>query len=109
MSTDLALTNRIVFKKVSSCAYQGRYLYVKRVTCMLSENSTRYMKVCLVILLIFSHSSAVEFTRDGSQLLTSSYDQTLRIHGLKSGRTLKEFRGHKSFVNKAVFSEVCLV
>lgn len=27
----------------------------------------------------------------------------LRIHGLKSGKTLKEFRGHASFVNMAVF------
>jgi len=26
-----------------------------------------------------------------------------RIHGLKSGKTLKEFRGHASFVNMAVF------
>ena len=26
-----------------------------------------------------------------------------RIHGLKSGKTLKEFRGHTSFVNMAVF------
>lgn len=28
------------------------------------------------------------------------------IHGLKSGRTLKEFRGHKSFVHTAIFNEV---
>ena len=27
-----------------------------------------------------------------------------RIHGLKSGKTLKEFRGHTSFVNDSVFT-----
>jgi WD40 repeat-containing protein SMU1 len=32
-------------------------------------------------------------------LLSASLDQTLRIHGLKSGKTLKFFRGHSSFVN----------
>lgn len=26
-----------------------------------------------------------------------------RVHGLKSGKTLKEFRGHTSFVNGAVY------
>jgi WD40 repeat protein len=27
-----------------------------------------------------------------------------RLHGLKSGKTIKEFRGHTSFVNNAIFS-----
>jgi hypothetical protein len=48
---------------------------------------------------------ALEFARDGTQLLSGSMDQTVRIHGLKSGKTLKEFRGHKSFVNSAVYTE----
>ena len=36
--------------------------------------------------------------------MAAPYDDMLcRIHGLKSGKTLKEFRGHSSFVNHAVF------
>ena len=44
------------------------------------------------------------FNRDSSQLLSASFDSTVRVHGLKSGKTLKEFRGHSSFVNCAIYS-----
>ena len=36
--------------------------------------------------------TSITFARDGTQLLTTSFDHTARIHGLKSGKTLKEFR-----------------
>lgn len=49
--------------------------------------------------------TAVCFNKDGSQVLSGSYDQTVKIHGLKSGRALKEFRGHSSFVNSVMFAE----
>ena len=48
--------------------------------------------------------TAVSFSRDGTQLLSASFDMTARIHGLKSGKQLKEFRGHGGYVNDAIFS-----
>lgn len=36
--------------------------------------------------------TSVSFSRDGTQVLSASYDQTARIHGMKSGKALKEFR-----------------
>lgn len=39
-----------------------------------------------------------------AQVLSGSFDGTVRVHGLKSGKMLKEFRGHTSYVNDAIFS-----
>ena len=37
-------------------------------------------------------------------MLSASFDGLARVHGLKSGRLLKEFRGHTSYVNAAIYS-----
>ncbi|KAF9580757.1 Serine/threonine-protein kinase smu1 [Lunasporangiospora selenospora] len=48
--------------------------------------------------------TSVCFSPDGTQILSASFDLTVRLHGLKSGKLLKEFRGHTSYVNYASFS-----
>jgi len=48
--------------------------------------------------------TSVHFSRDSSHILSASFDATIRIHGLKSGKLLKEFRGHTSFVNEVIYS-----
>ena len=48
--------------------------------------------------------NCLTFNKDGSQILSGAFDTTIRIHGMKSGKMLKEFRGHTSFVNVAIFS-----
>lgn len=49
--------------------------------------------------------TSVCFSKDCSQLLSTSFDTTARLHGLKSGKTLKEFRGHSSYVNCGIFTK----
>ena len=48
--------------------------------------------------------TSIQWSGDGQTLLTTSYDCTARLMGVKSGRVLKEFRGHQSHVNKAAFT-----
>jgi len=48
--------------------------------------------------------TCISFSKDNSQILTGSFDATVKVHGLKSGKTLKVFREHTSFVNECQFS-----
>jgi WD40 repeat protein len=48
--------------------------------------------------------TCVSVSRDGTQVLSGSFDGTVRVHGLKSGKMLKEMRGHTSFVNHVAFT-----
>ena len=45
---------------------------------------------------------AIQFDQKKLDLMCQFY---FRVHGLKSGKTLKEFSGHTSFVNDAVFTQ----
>ena len=38
-------------------------------------------------------------------IATCSYDGTAKIHGLRSGKTLKEFRGHNGYVNNVTYGD----
>ena len=48
--------------------------------------------------------TSVTFSKDGTHVLSSSYDGLIRVHGIKSGKMLKELRGHTSYVNDAIYS-----
>ncbi|KAJ3373929.1 hypothetical protein GGF31_008814 [Allomyces arbusculus] len=48
--------------------------------------------------------TCVAMTKDASQVLSGGFDGMVRLHGMKSGKLLKEYRGHTSFVNAILFS-----
>lgn len=43
--------------------------------------------------------TCIQFSPDGSKILTGGHDSTAREFGLLASRMLKEFRGHRSYVN----------
>lgn len=44
------------------------------------------------------------FHRSGKEILSGSHDNSVRLHGMRSNRTIRDFRGHKSFVQSIVYS-----
>jgi len=48
--------------------------------------------------------TCVNFSKDGSQVVSGSFDQLVRVFGLKTGKIIKEFRGHSSFINEVMFT-----
>lgn len=48
--------------------------------------------------------TCVALSRDGAQLLSGSFDSLVRLHGMRSGKQLRECRGHSSYVNDVLFS-----
>ncbi|GBE59687.1 WD-40 repeat containing protein [Babesia ovata] len=54
-----------------------------------------------------AHDGAVTcmtFSRDSTNLLAGSFDKTAKVHGLKSGKPIRTFKGHHSIVNAAIYS-----
>lgn len=48
--------------------------------------------------------STVTFSPDAAHVLSASFDGTARVHGLRSGTVLREFRGHEAAVHGACYS-----
>ncbi len=45
----------------------------------------------------------IGWSTDCSKIITSSLDGTVRMHGLRSGKTIKFFRGHTAFVQRCLY------
>lgn len=48
--------------------------------------------------------SCILFHRNGKEVLSGGHDTTVKLHGMRSNKTIRDFRGHKSFVNAITFS-----
>lgn len=49
--------------------------------------------------------SCVLFHRSGREILSGGHDGSVKLHGMRSNKTIRDFRGHKSFVYALVFSK----
>lgn len=45
----------------------------------------------------------VQFSRDSTQIVSGSTDGTVRIFGLRSGKSMKEFRGHTAVISSCLW------
>lgn len=53
--------------------------------------------------------TSVTFSPDQQSLLTTGFDNNIHILGMKSGRILKELRGHTSYVNCALWLDESMI
>ncbi|KAI8082880.1 WD40-repeat-containing domain protein [Halteromyces radiatus] len=47
--------------------------------------------------------TSVQLNKDATHILSGSYDQLIKIHSIKSGKLIKEFKGHTSFINSIMY------
>jgi WD40 repeat-containing protein SMU1 len=48
--------------------------------------------------------TSVSLSKDDSQILSSSLDGTIQVFGIKSGKMLRQFKGHTSYVTNAHYT-----
>ena len=48
--------------------------------------------------------TCLTFSPDGTLVASGAFDAISRVHGLKSGKTLKELRGHTSYINSIAYA-----
>lgn len=61
-----------------------------------------------------AHSQGVTslcFNKEATQILSGSYDHSVKIHNVKSGKLVKAFEGHTSFVNSVMYNpdNTCII
>ena len=44
------------------------------------------------------------FNKDNTCVLSGSYDRLVKLHDVRNGKLINEFKGHTSFVNNVLFS-----
>ncbi len=52
----------------------------------------------------YSYVTSVAFSPDGKQVVSGSYDTTVRLWDAVTGAALQTFKGHSSYVRSVAFS-----
>ncbi|ETO27540.1 G-protein beta WD-40 repeats containing protein [Reticulomyxa filosa] len=68
---------------------------------------TKYAKNFKLLKVLQGHDdvmTCVRFSSDGSRIISSSYDETVRIWNIASGKQIQIFKGHSDLVYAAEFS-----
>lgn len=49
--------------------------------------------------------NCLTFHRNNREILSGGHDAAVKLHGMRSNRTIRDYKGHTSFVNDAVYSK----